>query len=168
MKNITLVGGLALAALVAGGCSSTGTANKTANTSTTTTTTTSNTANKPAPPATNTANTSTTNTTSSSTTAPAEGKQDFTVHNATGVEIDQLHVSPHDVDDWQEDILGRDTLANGESVSITFQPKEKAAMWDLKITDKQGTSIEWENLNLMEISEVTLHFDNGKPTATVK
>jgi hypothetical protein len=88
--------------------------------------------------------------------------------NATGVEIDELHVSPHDVDDWQEDILGRDTLPNGQTVNITFNPKEKAALWDIKITDKEGTSIQWESLNLMEISEVTLHFENGKPTATVK
>ena len=168
MKNTTLIGGLAVALLIAGGCSSTGTANKPANTATTTTTTTTNnTANRTTPPASNTSNTTTSNTTSSS--APAEGaKQDFTLMNATGVEIDELHVSPHDVDDWQEDILGRDTLPNGQSVNISFSPKEKAAMWDIKITDKEGTSIQWENLNLMEISEVTLHFDNGKPTATVK
>lgn len=169
MKNTTLIGGLAVALLVAGGCSSTGTANKPANTATTTTTTTTNTANRTTPPASNTSNTasSTTNTTSSS--APAEGaKQDFSLTNATGVEIDELHVSPHDVEDWQEDVLGRDTLPNGQTVNISFSPKEKAAMWDIKITDKEGTSIEWENLNLLEIAEVTLHFENGKPTATFK
>ena len=171
MKNRTLIGGLAVALLVAAaGCSSTGTANKTTNTSTTTTTTSTNTANRTTPPASNTSNTSGTSTSNTTAgNAPAEGgKQDFRLTNATGVEIDELHVSPHDVDDWQEDVLGRDTLPNGESVNITFSPKEKAAMWDIKVTDKEGTSIQWENLNLLEISEVTLHFDNGKPTATVK
>lgn len=98
----------------------------------------------------------------------AQGKQDFTVHNMTGVTIAELYISPHSTDQWEEDILGQDTLSNGESLDITFDRTEKAAKWDLKIVDKDGDSIEWENLNLLEISEVTLHFDNGKPTATVK
>ena len=98
----------------------------------------------------------------------AQGKQDFTLHNQTGVEIHSLYVSPHSADDWEEDILGRDTLPSGESVDITFSPKEKAAMWDLKVTDKEGNSIVWENLNLLEISEVTLHYKDGRAWADLK
>jgi hypothetical protein len=98
----------------------------------------------------------------------AQGKQDFTLHNATGVEIHSLYVSPHSTDDWEDDVLGRDTLPSGESVDITFSPKEKAAMWDLKVTDKEGNSIVWENLNLLEISEVTLHYKDGRAWADLK
>ncbi len=98
----------------------------------------------------------------------AQGKQDFTLHNETGVEINSLYVSPHSADDWQEDVLGRDTLPSGESVTITFSPKERAAMWDLKVTDGSGNSIEWENLNLLEISEVTLHYKDGRAWADVE
>src|ERR1041384_1019575 len=87
----------------------------------------------------------------------AQGKQDFTLHNATGVEIHELYVSPHSTDDWEEDILGQDTLPSGDTVDITFSRTEKAKMWDLKIVDGKGNSIEWENLNLLEISKVTLH-----------
>ena len=99
--------------------------------------------------------------------APAAGRQDFTLHNETGVEIHSLHVSPHNVDDWQEDVLGRDTLADGDSVQIEFSPKERAASWDLKITDHEGAAIVWEKLNLLEISDITLHFDakTGQATA---
>jgi cytoskeletal protein RodZ len=170
MKLKVLLGGLIAALLLAiAGCASTDTANKT--TTANTTTTTSNTTNRSAPTNTsttsNTANTSTTNTSASSDTAEG-GKQDFTLHNQTGVEINSLYVSPHDKDEWGEDILGQDTLADGQSVEITFSPKEKAAMWDLKVTDSKDNSIEWENLNLMEISEVTLHYSNGKGTAEVK
>src|SRR6185295_6771842 len=100
--------------------------------------------------------------------AMAQGKQDFTLHNNTGVEIHKLFISPHSTDEWEEDILGKDTLADGESVEITFSRKETAKLWDLKVVDKEGTSIEWENLNLLEISEVTLHFKDGKATAEVK
>jgi hypothetical protein len=100
--------------------------------------------------------------------AMAQGKQDFTLHNNTGVEIHKLFISPHDTNEWEEDILGKDTLADGESLEIHFSRKETTKLWDLKIVDKEGTGIEWENLNLLEISEITLHYKDGKATAEVK
>ena len=93
------------------------------------------------------------------------GEQDFTVVNKTGVEIHKLFVSPHSSDDWGEDILGRDTLDNGEKVDIKFGRNVKAAHWDLRIEDEKGNSVTWENLNLMEISTVTLHLKDGKAWA---
>jgi hypothetical protein len=69
------------------------------------------------------------------------GKQDFIVHNQTGVEIKSLYVSPHSADDWQEDILGRDTLPNGESVKINFEDRDKRTHWDLKVTDKDANAL---------------------------
>ena len=64
------------------------------------------------------------------------GKQDFLLHNQTGVEIHSLYVSPHSADDWEEDILGKDTLAAGDSLKITFEDRDKHVHWDLKVTDK--------------------------------
>ena len=100
--------------------------------------------------------------------AQATGKQDFTLVNATGVEINAVHISPHSANDWEEDILGQDTLADGAHVDIHFKRGEKAAMWDLRIEDKAGNPIEWENLNLLEISKVTLHYANHKATADIE
>ncbi len=132
-------------------------------------------ANKPANTAANTTNTNTAantaaNTASNTATAPATSgaDQDFTVVNKTGVIIDKLFVSPSDKDDWQEDILGKDVLADGESVDIKFHPKEKIEKWDLKVQDSKGDSIEWHDLKLTEISKVTLHFKDGKGTADVE
>jgi hypothetical protein len=96
------------------------------------------------------------------------GKQDFVLHNATGVEIHELYVSPTTTDDWEEDVLGVDTLPDGESVKVTFEDREKRSKWDLKVVDSKGNSIEWEALNLLEISEVTLHYKDGKAWADVK
>lgn len=102
-------------------------------------------------------------------TSPAiAGDQDFTLVNQTGVEIHRLYTSPHSSDDWEEDVLGDDTLANGESVDITFRPKEKAAKWDLRVEDEDGNAITWENLNLLDISTVTLHYKKGKAWADVE
>ena len=101
-------------------------------------------------------------------TAFAQGAQDFTVVNQTGVEINKLYVSPHTTNDWEEDILGQDTLPNGDSVNIHFRRTEKAAKWDLRIEDSDGNAIEWENLNLLKISKVTLFYENGKARAEVE
>jgi hypothetical protein len=37
----------------------------------------------------------------------------------------ELYVSPDDVDDWEEDVLGRDVLKHNASVDITFSRSEK-------------------------------------------
>ena len=95
------------------------------------------------------------------------GKQDFILHNRTGVEIHEVYVSPHTANEWEEDVLGKDTLADGDSVKITFEDREKHAHWDLKVVDGKGNSIEWEDLNLVEISEVTLHYKDGKAWADI-
>ena len=91
-----------------------------------------------------------------------EGQQDFILHNQTGVEIHSVFVSPHSADDCQEDVLGRETLANGQSVKITFDDRDKHVHWDLKVTDKDDNALEWYDLNLIETKEVTLHWDAAK------
>lgn len=96
------------------------------------------------------------------------GDQDFTLVNKTGVEIYSVYVSPHDADDWQDDVLDEDTLDDGEQVDITFSRKERTEMWDLRIEDEDGDSLEWENLDLTEVSKVTLHSKKGKNWADVE
>ena len=96
------------------------------------------------------------------------GDQDFVLVNETGVEIHNLHVSPSDKEEWGDDILGKDTLGDGQTADISFNAKEEAAKWDLRVADKDGNSIEWNDLNLLNISKVTLHYDNGKATAEVE
>lgn len=106
--------------------------------------------------------------TAAASPASQSAAQDFTLVNKTGVEIHAVHIAPHDVDDWEEDILGRDTLPSGETVDIKFNRTETAENWDLRIEDSKGTAIEWENLNLLKISKVTLFYENGKARAEVE
>jgi hypothetical protein len=96
------------------------------------------------------------------------GKQDFVLHNETGVEIHEVFVSPVTSDDREENVLGKDTLPEGESVKITFDDRDKHSHWDLKVTDGKGNSIEWHDLNLVEISELALHYKDGKAWADAK
>jgi hypothetical protein len=99
--------------------------------------------------------------------APAlAGDQDFTLVNETGDTIDQVYVSPSDVNDWQEDVLGRQVLSDGEECPISFQRSETAELWDLKVVDADGDSVVWKGLNLLEISQATLRYQkDGTPIA---
>ena len=161
MRNILAAGGLSAALLFACACSVSVGTNNSAGTAPAN-------AASPAQPA-SAANAQASNTAgAANANAPSsqEGaNQDFTLVNSTGVEINKVFISPHDTDDWEEDILGRDTLPSGESVDIKFHRSEKAAKWDLRVEDMQGNAIEWENLNLLEISKVTLHYDKDKGRA---
>ena len=100
--------------------------------------------------------------------ASAQGKQDFTLVNKTGLTINELYVSPSNDDEWGEDVLGADILANGAKVEIEFARKEKACKWDLKIVDEDEDDIVWEDIDLCKASEITLKYEGKKPTAIIK
>jgi hypothetical protein len=96
------------------------------------------------------------------------GDQDFTLINKTGLTIDELYVSPTSVNDWEEDVLGVDTLANGAKIDIKFSRKESVCSWDMKIVDEDGDEVVWTKLDLCKAEEITLNYANGKPTAIIK
>ena len=81
-------------------------------------------------------------------------RQDFTVTNHSGHTIMTLNVSAHSDDHWGPDILGRDTLANGEQAQITFDRDEQQCSWDIKVTYDDGTANDLRDVNLCQTSEV--------------
>lgn len=158
MKSLKLIGGVAGALLLTAACSAPAPTNNAAANSAA--------ANKAAAPAANTAATPAASPAAANANASPAAAQDFTLVNQTGVEIDKVYISPHDADDWEEDILGKDTLPEGQSVEVKFNRDETAAQWDLRIEDKEGNGIEWENLNLLKISKLTLRYDAATKKAT--
>ena len=165
MKKLTLICAAACALLVAAACSSpapsnNAAANSNAGAANRNASTAANTAASPAASPLANANAANSN------SAAAGAAQDFTLLNQTGVEIDKVYISPHEKDDWEEDILGKDTLPSGQTVDVKFHRDETAAEWDLRVEDKEGNSIEWESLNLLKISKVTLHYDAATKKAT--
>ncbi len=93
------------------------------------------------------------------------GDQDFTLHNSTGYTIAELYVSSADTNDWEEDVLGRDTLAANESLKITFPRRENAEKWDMKVVFDDGEEGIWQDLLLTEITDVTISYRDGQPYA---
>ena len=94
------------------------------------------------------------------------GKQDFVLVNDTGYEVVEIYVSPTSEDDWEEDVLGRDTLADGERVTITFDRDEDRCRYDIKLVDEDGDEAIWTNVNLCRVSTVTTRYNRrGQPVA---
>lgn len=95
------------------------------------------------------------------------GIQDFELVNDTGVDIYELYVSSVKANSWEEDVLGVDVLEDGDSVEINFSGHE-GCKWDLMVKDSDGNSLTWENLNLCDISVVTLHWNGSKAWADLE
>lgn len=93
---------------------------------------------------------------------------DFTLVNKTGLTINEVYLSPTNDDEWGEDVMGKDVLANGEKVEITFSSSETECNWDLKIVDEDKDDVEWTKLNLCTANEITLMYEGKKPTAIIK
>ena len=55
-----------------------------------------------------------------------------------------------------------------ENVDIKFHRSESAEYWDLKVIDKDGNEIVWQNLDLLKISKVTIKYKEGEATASVE
>jgi hypothetical protein len=89
-----------------------------------------------------------------------DAKQDFKLVNKTGYELKALYVSPSKSDDWQDDILGQDTLADGQAVNVHFSPKAHTCTWDLKVVySDDDSSAVWEKIDLCSVEKITIHYD---------
>ena len=95
--------------------------------------------------------------------ASAQGRQDFTLVNKTGVAINELFIGPNSSDDWGDDILGTDTLASGDSTDIVFDPKTKAARWDIQLIDENGKKHTKYDINLIQVGTIIV---TSKPDGT--
>lgn len=90
----------------------------------------------------------------------------FTLVNDTGMDIYAIYVSPNKEEDYGEDILGLDIIANGENADIQFDREIDVCKWDLMIENENGDDYIWEEIDLCKFSKVTLHYKDGKATPT--
>jgi len=99
--------------------------------------------------------------------AHAQAKQDFTLVNKTGYELNKVFVSPSKSDDWQEDVLGRDVLGKGESVNIKFHRSTQTCKWDLKVVYTiDNSSAVWSDINLCDVDKITIRYDKERDVTT--
>lgn len=86
----------------------------------------------------------------------AGSQQDFTIVNNTGQTVMTLNVSPSNSNEWGPDILGTDTLANGQQGQIQFARGQDQCNWDIRVTYEDGETGDWRGINLCETVTVTL------------
>jgi hypothetical protein len=91
---------------------------------------------------------------------------DFKMVNKTGYQIDEVYASPASSDSWGADIMGKDALADGAAVNITFPHGGSACKFDLKVKYKDGDTAEWTNVDLCQYDTISLYWD-GKQTRAV-
>ena len=72
-----------------------------------------------------------------------------------GFTIQQLGLIDSSASGDAQDLLGNDTLANGEALQISISGSPKG--WELIATDGQGGQVNWQNLDLTGVSKITLH-----------
>ncbi len=99
----------------------------------------------------------------------AAQKQDFTLVNKTGLQIDKVFVSPSKVE-----YVGRRhsrpgcAQGDGEKVDIKFSHNATACHYDLKIVDEEKDSVVWEDINLCECDVLTLKYEGKHATMDCK
>ncbi len=103
-------------------------------------------------------------------TAPvsaAEARQDFELVNKTGYDISHVFVSPSKSDDWEEDVLGKDVLSDGDAWEIRFSRADKTCKWDLKVVYADDDSAAyWKGIDLCAVSKITIKYNRKTDTTS--
>lgn len=90
------------------------------------------------------------------TSAALADPRDFTLTNNSDVMITHVYVSSADTANWEEDILGRDILAPGESVDITFAGFTSGdCSYDIKVMAVDGREGYLYGVDLCATTSVT-------------
>jgi len=96
-----------------------------------------------------------------------EAKQDFRLVNKTGYELKALYVSPSKSDNWEDDVLGQDTLDDGQAVNVHFNAKVRTCKWDLKVTySDDDSSAVWSSIDLCSVSNITIKYNRKTDTTS--
>jgi hypothetical protein len=106
---------------------------------------------------------------SSSAVVAQQARQDFELVNETGYDISHVYVSPTKSDDWEEDVLGKDVLSDGDAWDITFARAAKTCKWDLKVVYADDDSAAyWRGIDLCSVEKITIHYNRKSDTTSAE
>ena len=80
------------------------------------------------------------------------------IMNRTGFTIMYVYVSPAKSDSWEEDVLGSDTLPNGESRRVNLKGY-KSSVFDIRLVDEDGDKYTFWNVGV-EKRDLTVTLDD--------
>ena len=90
------------------------------------------------------------------------------INNRTGYTISEIYISPTQTNSWEEDVMTDDTLEPNTTVNIDFSRSEDTCKWDLKAVYDDETVAIWRNINLCEISTITLFYNANTNVTSAK
>jgi hypothetical protein len=77
--------------------------------------------------------------------------------NNTGVPMTNFYASASETNDWEEDILGRDILDDGEEVRVNIDDGSGECMFDFKGVFKGGQSVVKKKIDVCHIGKFTFN-----------
>ena len=93
------------------------------------------------------------------------GKVKFSLANDTGFDLEEVYLSPNNVDDWGANQLGTVRLPARTSRLIAFMsPAAGWCSWDFMTHDPKGAQVVWNDVDLCGETAVTLVYRNGAPS----
>jgi hypothetical protein len=100
--------------------------------------------------------------------SPASAEEILKINNRTGYTISEIYIAPASVNNWEEDVMGDQTLETGTSVDIDFSRSADTCKWDLKAVYDDKTSAVWHNVNLCKISTISLFYNAETDVTTAR
>jgi hypothetical protein len=94
--------------------------------------------------------------------ASAQARQDFSIVNSSGFQVNKIYVSATSQNNWGRDLLGENVLPNGRVFDVTFAPNTQECSWDILIVYADGDRSEFRRANLCNIRRVTLFWDTSR------
>lgn len=90
--------------------------------------------------------------------------KNFTVYNrSSSLTVTRFYASPSNGDDWEENILGKDTIEPGHKTEIDMSDDKRADKnYDVLAVLSDGTKIKRSNIDLCAITGITVYDDRIK------
>lgn len=83
----------------------------------------------------------------------------FTLKNGTKSVLTNFYTSPVGVNNWEDDVFGKQVLNPGESMDITIGDGRAVCKYDMKFEFEEGSSLDTttDSQNLCELGTYTIH-----------
>ena len=80
----------------------------------------------------------------------------FNLENATAHTLTHLYLSPAATDDWNNDILGDQTVPAGETAEVSIDDGVESCMYDLRADFDDGDAIDVRGVDVCKIEGTTV------------
>lgn len=97
----------------------------------------------------------------------AQAKQDFVLVNKTGYEISKVFVSASKTNDWEEDVLGDNTLEDDDFLTVRFKGAGSVCKFDIKVVyEEDDSEAIWTDIDLCTTSKVSIFYNKKNDTTS--